>query len=32
MVSGEKVAGMPWAKAYSFPGLQKYLKVNYDQG
>ena len=30
MVSGEKVAGNALGKAYSFPGLQKYLKVNYD--
>ena len=28
--SGEKVAGNELGKAYSFPGLQKYLKVNYD--
>lgn len=28
--SGEKVAGNALGKAYSFPGLQKYLKVNYD--
>ena len=27
---GEKVAGNALGKAYSFPGLQKYLKVNYD--
>ncbi len=26
----EKVAGNTLGKAYSFPGLQKYLKVNYD--
>lgn len=26
----EKVAGNALGKAYSFPGLQKYLKVNYD--
>lgn len=28
--SGDKVAGNELGKAYSFPGLQKYLKVNYD--
>lgn len=28
--SGEKVAGNELGKAYSFPGLQKYLQVNYD--
>jgi hypothetical protein len=28
--NGEKVAGNVLGKAYSFPGLQKYLKVNYD--
>jgi len=28
--SGEKVAGNALGKAYSFPGLQKYLKVHYD--
>ncbi len=27
---GEKVAGNALGKAYSFPGLQKYLQVNYD--
>ena len=27
---GEKIAGNALGKAYSFPGLQKYLKVNYD--
>jgi hypothetical protein len=27
---GEKFAGNALGKAYSFPGLQKYLKVNYD--
>ncbi len=27
---GEKVAGNALGKAYSFPGLQKYLKVSYD--
>ncbi len=27
MVSGEKVAGNALGKAYSFPGLQKYLKL-----
>jgi len=27
----EQVAGNALGKAYSFPGLQKYLKVNYDQ-
>ena len=26
---GEKIAGNALGKAYSFPGLQKYLKVNY---
>lgn len=31
MVSGEKVAGNALGKAYSFPGLQKYLKVNYEE-
>ena len=30
MASGEKLAGNALGKAYSFPGLQKYLKVNYD--
>lgn len=29
-VDGEKIAGNALGKAYSFPGLQKYLKVNYD--
>lgn len=28
--NGEKVAGNALGKAYSFPGLQKYLKVSYD--
>ncbi len=28
--SGEKVAGNALGKAYSFPGLQKYLQVSYD--
>jgi hypothetical protein len=28
--SGEKVAGNELGKAYSLPGLQKYLKVDYD--
>ena len=28
--SGEKVAGNALGKAYSFPGLQKYLQVNYE--
>ncbi|WP_158265928.1 relaxase/mobilization nuclease domain-containing protein [Chroococcidiopsis sp. CCALA 051] len=28
--SGEKFAGNALGKAYSFPGLQKYLKVSYD--
>ena len=28
--NGEKIAGNALGKAYSFPGLQKYLKVNYD--
>ena len=28
--SGDKVAGNELGKAYSFPGLQKYLKVHYD--
>ncbi len=27
---GEKIPGNALGKAYSFPGLQKYLKVNYD--
>ena len=27
---GEKIAGNALGKAYSFPGLQKYLKVDYD--
>lgn len=31
MVDGEKVAGNALGKAYSFPGLQKYLKVNYEE-
>ena len=31
VADGEKVAGNALGKAYSFPGLQKYLKVNYDQ-
>lgn len=30
VADGEKVAGNALGKAYSFPGLQKYLKVNYD--
>ena len=30
LADGEKVAGNALGKAYSFPGLQKYLKVNYD--
>jgi hypothetical protein len=30
MADGKKVAGNALGKAYSFPGLQKYLKVNYD--
>lgn len=30
MADGEKIAGNALGKAYSFPGLQKYLKVNYD--
>ena len=30
MASQEKVAGNALGKAYSFPGLQKYLQVNYD--
>ena len=30
VTDGEKVAGNALGKAYSFPGLQKYLKVNYD--
>lgn len=29
-VDGEKIAGNALGKAYSFPGLQKYLKVHYD--
>ena len=28
--NGENIAGNALGKAYSFPGLQKYLKVNYD--
>jgi hypothetical protein len=30
MADQEKVAGNALGKAYSFPGLQKYLQVNYD--
>lgn len=30
MADGKKIAGNALGKAYSFPGLQKYLKVNYD--
>lgn len=30
VTDGEKIAGNALGKAYSFPGLQKYLKVNYD--
>lgn len=30
VADGEKVSGNALGKAYSFPGLQKYLKVNYD--
>ncbi|WP_009630911.1 relaxase/mobilization nuclease domain-containing protein [Synechocystis sp. PCC 7509] len=30
VADGEKVAGNALGKAYSFPGLQKYLKVTYD--
>lgn len=30
VADGEKVAGNSLGKAYSFPGLQKYLKVDYD--
>ena len=30
VADGEKLAGNALGKAYSFPGLQKYLKVNYD--
>jgi hypothetical protein len=30
VADGEKIAGNALGKAYSFPGLQKYLKVNYD--
>ncbi|MBA2748329.1 MAG: relaxase/mobilization nuclease domain-containing protein [Tatlockia sp.] len=29
-IDGDKVAGNALGKAYSFPGLQKYLRVNYD--
>ena len=31
VADGEKVAGNALGKAYSFPGLQKYLKVNYEE-
>jgi hypothetical protein len=30
VANGDKIAGNALGKAYSFPGLQKYLKVNYD--
>ena len=30
VADSEKIAGNALGKAYSFPGLQKYLKVNYD--
>ncbi len=30
VTDGEKIAGNTLGKSYSFPGLQKYLKVNYD--
>jgi hypothetical protein len=30
LADGKKIAGNALGKAYSFPGLQKYLKVSYD--